>query len=293
MAEKSGVVETLTLQSGSTGLKENTTDLEKYALFMGGTNVTHDALMAYDPLKTGYARLFMVREPVFLLETIPTKFSKFKHILEYGNTAISGIGDVSVNFETITGGYVGKSFEIPTYASDGTTSLTITCYEFTGSPIRDVLHSWINGTNDLLTGLAHYNGASTPVLQANQTAEFIYVNTDNTGKNIEYACLLANCFPHGINTDAFNYQSGEHRLVETAIEFTCTKYESLQINKVAKKLLDKYRILANSLNFYSGYNENDPEGKLGGRSGFGYNPKSGQLDPNFKGNTDVPVGTWS
>lgn len=244
-----------------TGIKNHTnSNLTNYALFLGGTNVINEVLKCYDPLKTGYGRLFMVRKPAFLIDSstgIPAKFNKFKHILEYGNTAVQGIQDVSVNFNQIQGGYVGKSFEIPSYASDDTNSFSVNVYEFSGSPVREVIHSWINGTTDLLTGLAHYNGSSLDKLQANQTAEFIYVNTDNTGENIEYACLLANCFPRGINTDAFNYTSGEHNLVETTIEFSCTKYESIQINKIAKTLINKYKILANSLNFYSGYNTTD------------------------------------
>ena len=53
-----------TIQSG---IKHHENDhITDYALFMGGTNVTHDVLMNYDPLKTGYGRLFMVRKPVFL-----------------------------------------------------------------------------------------------------------------------------------------------------------------------------------------------------------------------------------
>lgn len=252
-------------------------DITKYALFMGGTNVTNEVLACYDPLKTGYGRLFMVRKPAFLDKQMPQKINNFKHILEYGNTAVQGIGDVAVDFGSIRGGYVGKSFEIPTNVSDNTNSVTVTVYEFSGSPVREVIHSWINGCVDLLTGLAHYNGVDDlEKIQANQTAEFIYVNTDHTGKAIEYACLLANCFPRNINTDVFNYTSGEHNIVETGIEFTCTKYESIQINKVAQALLDKYQILTNSLNFYSGYDPTD-EG-LGGGSGFKYNIKTGKLD---------------
>ena len=278
-----------------TGIKQATTsDMTKYALFMGGTNVTNEVLQCYDPLKTGYARIFMVKRPVFLVNTMQNKVNRFKHILEYGNTAIQGLSDVSVNFNSIQGGYVGKSFEIPSVAQDETTAFNINVYEFSGSPVREVIHSWINGTSDLLTGLAHYNGADPDIdrIQANQTAEFIYVNTDNTGEKIEYACLLANCFPKGINTDVFNYTSGEHNLVETTIEFTCTKYESIQINKVAARLLNKYKILANSLNFYSGYDHTDPQNNLGGNSGLGYNPKTGKLEPGFTTSTMVPSETW-
>lgn len=266
-----------TIQSG---IKHHTQDsLTNYALFMGGTNVTHDVLQNYDPLKTGYGRLFMVRKPVFLIDQtygIPSQFNKFKHIIEYGNTSVQGINDVSVNFNQIQGGYVGKSFEIPSVASDDTNSFTVNCYEFSGSPIREVIHTWINGTTDLLTGLSHYNGnVNLPKLQANQTAEFIYVSTDNTGRNIEYACLFANCFPRGIKNDQFNYTAGEHNLVEYNIEFTCTKYESLHINKVAKQLIDRYRLLANSLNFNSGITES--ELKYGNSYGRTYDVETGRM----------------
>lgn len=263
-----------TIQSAIKSHSNN--DLINYALFMGGTNVTHDVLQNYDPLKTGYGRLFMVRKPVFLNECIPDKLKKFKHILEYGNTAVQGINDVSMNFNQIQGGYVGKSFEIPSVATDDTNSFTVNCYEFSGSPIREVIHTWINGTSDLLTGLAHYNGVQINKIQANQTAEFIYVSTDNTGTGIEYACLFANCFPRNIKNDQFNYTSGEHNLVEYNIEFSCTKYESIHINKVAKELINRYRLLANSLNFNSGIKIRDLQPGAG-TYGRRYNIDDGTL----------------
>lgn len=271
--------------SGNNTMKTSsmTSDITKYALFLGGTNVAHDVLTQYDPLKTGYGRIFMVRKPLFLEKTIPDKMKIFKHIIEYGNTSINGIGDVTMGFNEMGGGYTNKQFKIPTFAEDGTDSLTIKVWEFSGSPIREVLHSWINGTSDLLTGLAHYNGLVSDdengieVSQANQTAEFIYVNTDNTGRKVEYACMFANCFPQSINTDVFNYNSGEHNLVETEIQFTATKYESIQINQIACKLIEKYRILANSLNFNSGITEND----LG--AGFGYDVTTGKLEESLAG----------
>lgn len=243
-----------TIQSS---IKHHTANMTDYALFLGGTNVVHDVLAAYDPLRTGYGRLFMVRKPIWVdsyfgKDNANSPMAKFKHILEYGNTQIQGLNDVQVNFNTINGGYVGKGFELPSFATDDTNQFSVTCYEFSGSPIREVIHTWINGSTDLLTGLAHYNGEVMEKLQSNQTAEFIYVATDNTGLNVEYACMFANCFPRGINTSAFNYQSGSHELVEATIEFSCTKYESTQINMVAKALLNRYRILTNSLNFNSG-----------------------------------------
>ena len=256
----------------------STDSITDYALFMGGTNVTHDVLYNYDPLKTGYGRLFMIRKLVLLEQVIPNKLKKFKHILEYGNTAVSGINDIQVQFNQISGGYTGKSFEIPSFASDDTNAFQVRVYEFSGSPVREVLHTWINGTTDLLTGLSTYYGIDERIgrLQANQTAEFIYVATDNTGKNVEYACMFANCFPNNINMDAFNYTAGEHNLVETTIEFTCTKYDSIQINEIAQALINKYRLLANSLNFYSGIDVNKIESQMD-RGAFGYDVATGKM----------------
>lgn len=285
-----------------TGIHHHTRDeLKNYALFLSGLNVTHDVLANYDPLRTGYGRLFMVRQPVFLTKCIPDQMSKFKHILEYGNTSINGLSDITQETNTITGGYAGKSFEIPSYAQDGTNGLTVQVYEFSGSPVREVIHTWINGMNDVLTGLTHYNGLATgnPITadtdkdtvyasQHNQTAEFIYVATDNTGTEVEYACMFANCFPKAIKTDHFNYQSGSHELVEYTIDFAGTKYESIQINSVGKSLLDRYKILANSLNFYSGIKANDAV-KLG--NGHYYDITDGQLKDRGRGSDGGLVTT--
>ena len=267
-----------TIMSGGLKNPRSLDSLKNYSLFLGGTNVSHDVLQWYDPLRTGFGRIFMVRQPTVLAEKMKNKMSIFKHILEYGNTAISGLSDIQVDTQTVQGGYTNKGFDVPVGVTDSTNRLTITVQEFSGSPIREVVHTWINSYIDLMTGLTHLSGnlnTSTgtdgsangwAAIQANVTAEFIYVMTDSTGINPEYACFFANCFPTNINLDPFNFQSGQHELVSTPLEFTCTKYESIQINKIATALLRKYRILGNSLNFNSGIKETD----LGNGSHYDY-----------------------
>lgn len=266
-----------TIQTGAH--QANNKKLRNYSLMLGGLNVTHEVLAQYDPLITGYGRLFMVRSPETMTQLLSDKFKNFKHILEYGNTQVQGLGDVSVDFQQITGGYAGRSFEIPSVAKDETTSFQVTCYEFSGSPIREVLHSWINTTTDLQSGLTHYGGliasGNLEYSQAAHTAEFIYVVTDRTGMKVEYACLLANCFPKVYKNDQFNYQSGEHNFVETQIDFTCTKYESIDINEKAKILLKNYQIMVNSLEFYSGLDSDIVKGFESNATM--YDSKSGEL----------------
>lgn len=289
MARETNNTQIKTIQSGIKSF--NKTNITDYALMLGGLNVAHDALAQYDPLKTGFGRIFMVTKPLFLDKIIGNKLKIFKHIIEYGNTSISGITDTDVDFNSMTGGYVGKSMEIPSVAKDNTNQLTINVYEFSGQPVREVIHTWINGTMDLMSGLTHYYGhAGYPdangnmkdgeivPCQANQTAEFIYVNTDQTGTKVEYACMFANCFPRSIKNDQFNYESGTHDLVQYSIEFSATKYESSAINEIGQKLIDKYQVLMNSIDFYPGKDVMSA-GDVDNKNTFEtrYNPKNGKL----------------
>jgi hypothetical protein len=59
--------------------------------------------------------------------------------------------------------------------------------------------------------------------------------------------------PKTVKKDHFNYESGQHDAVQYDINFTASKYESPQINEIAKALLTKYVILSDYLNFTSGY----------------------------------------
>ena len=65
-----------TISTIQTSIHQHENDkLEKYALFLGGLNVTHEVLANYDPLRTGYGRLFMVRKPAFVVDNITFKSS--------------------------------------------------------------------------------------------------------------------------------------------------------------------------------------------------------------------------
>ena len=242
-------------------------NLTDYALFLGGLNVTHNSLLQYDPLKTGFGRLFMVRKPTFVNDKIEEKLRKFKHILEYGNTAINGLDNIELQGNDMTGGYAGRSVSIPSIAQDTMNEFTVTVYELSGSPVREVIQYWINGMADIQTGLATYyqttdevndtQSTPLPITMANQTAEFIYVVTDQTGRNVEYACMLANCWPKRIPLDHFNYQSATHDLVQLEIPFSCIRYMSPEINEKAKTLITKYNILMNTIGFNSGLSDAD------------------------------------
>lgn len=298
-----------TFQTGANQYTDN--GILDYSLFLGGLNVTRDALQQYDPLRTGFGRIFMIRQPAFMINTkygIPAKMRRFKHVLEYANTGVSGNNNIQVTFTELSGGYTGRKMEMPNIATDDTNELVIKTYEFSGSLMREVIQYWINGVSDLQSGFAHYYGAATipdkngkievPYRQANHTAEFIYVVTDPTGTKVEYACLFANCFPKEVKLDHFNYEAGQHDLVQIDISFTCTRYMSPQINAKATQLLKRYNILMNSLNFNSGFTTDDVKNLtdatyyLGGDSGDGKLHKVGDSWVGGDGTINVVGGPF-
>ena len=251
-----------TLQSN---IKNNTTDMTGYSLFLGGLNVKRAALEQYNVLKTGKGRIFLTKMPYFMKELMPQATKNFKHVVEYGFMDIQGIQDLTMEFDSITGGYAGRSFEIPTILKDETNEITIKILEFAGSPMREYIEMWQTGVSDPNSGFTHYHGLAIPqqnsngvfqkakveVSQSNHTMEAFYVMTDQTGFNIEFACMLCNMFPKTSARSHFNQTSGEMAHVELELAFTCTMYTSPDINAVAQLLLNKYRVLYNYLDFMS------------------------------------------
>ena len=255
-----------TMQSNIKQMTSNA--VNNYSIFLGGLNTTHQSLEQYDPLRTGYGRIFFVKMPRFMEVLMPDASKRVKHIMEYGNTGVSGISNTTLDFEQFTGGYAGKSFDIPTIAKDETNEITLSLYEFAGSPIREYMDMWISGISDLNTGLQTFHnakladGTRLAVRQSNAVAEAFYVHTGPSGRadDIEFSCFLTNMMPKQATKDHFEYSAGEHKIVQISQTFTCVKYESPQINEISKALIKKYIIIRDFLDFKSGWTQADIDG---------------------------------
>ena len=248
----------MSLRSIQANIKQNTKDFSEYSLFMGGLDVTSKNIDQMDPLRKNFARLFILRLPRFmeLMDAVASK--RIKHLNELGFVGVDGIQNTTMETEEITGGYAANKFKIPSIVKDETDSITIKMYEFSGSPIREYIDTWMTGIADPLTGLSHYHGLLSDdctFKASNHTMEMIYVSTDPTGREngIEYACLIANMMPTEVKKDHFNFEPGDHGAVQIDIPFTATRYESPQINEIAYALIAKYKILRDYLDFNSGY----------------------------------------
>ena len=267
----------------------NMSNVNNYAFWLGGTDTTNAALKQYDLLRTGYGRIFILQMPKFVQYLLPNETAKFRHLLQFANTGIDGIQGYTVDFTSVTVGYVGNTVELPINVKDDTSAITIKIYETQGSLIRTYLDFWITGVIDPFTGLSHYHGArevlggangstdkrsSMYLSQSNQTMEALYVATDPTGEKPEYVCLLTNMFPKSSDHSHFVYEAGSHDLVQLSVEFTASKYMSSQINYIGIQALSRYNILRNYLNMYSGYNTASIKNVLGDVTINNWDPKT-------------------
>ena len=249
-------------------IQESEKGITEHGYWLGGTDTTRETLSQYDLQRAGYGRLFILRMPRFMDVILPDSTKKVKHLLQYANVGIDGIQGYSVDFASVTAGYAGTNVEIPTGSKDDTSSITIKIYDTAHSLIRSYIDYWITGTIDPYTGLCHYHGAThakdSAVIrsQANHTMEAVYVSTDPSGENVQYACLLTNMFPKSSDHSAFTFEPGSHDLIQLSLEFTVNKHMSSDIDELGKQLLDNYKILKNYMNFKAPYLINKKDGTI-------------------------------
>lgn len=244
----------------------NKSNITHIAGFLAGVASKNRDLQNLDPQKTGYERLFITRMPEFLRYLLPDETKWFKHVLETMHTEIGGIGDQTMQFQSLSASIPGNEIELPTFLKDDTNEFTIQVPELSGSLIRMYVYSWLSGIADSISGYCRYGGLlegdnpyNLTYAQCNHTMEAIYVSTDPTGlsEGIEFACLLTNMVPKTVKDSAFNAQSGQVNINMYDLAFTCNKYKSADINLRGKELLKKYAVEVNTINTTSGYTSQD------------------------------------
>lgn len=220
-----------------TNIKRNTKNYANFSYFLGGIDVTNQNLDKFTPYIQGVSRLFMHKTPKFMNEEYPSLTKHFKSLIETGYTRIDGISDISVDFVDFEGGFNGDKFSNVSQARDDTDTLTVSLYEQTGSPVREFIETWVTGTRDIRSGIAHYHGAllhsdTVKYGEKYHTAEFMYINLDPTARDIEYACLFAHAFPTKVPKSHLNFEKGNRDNVSMDLDFRVKKYESPAINQI-------------------------------------------------------------
>lgn len=269
----------MSLKTIQTGLKRNDKDYNKFSYFLSGIDVTQQNLNGFDPYIQGTARVFMYTPPFFMSEGFPDQTRVAKSIIETGYTRVDGINDVSVDFIEFEGGFNGQKFSNVSMTRDDTDTFTITVYEQSGSPIREFLDTWVTGTSDPRSGVAHYHGimlkhgevypnakvenaagatvSKVPYGEKYHTAEFIYYTLTPNMQDLEYGCMLAHCFPTKVPKSHLNYEAGVRDRVSIDIEMRTTKYESSYINQICEWYRQVDKIKFSYLDFNPNVTQDD------------------------------------
>ena len=80
----------MALKSIQQNIKQNTKDFSEYGLWVGGLDISAKNIDQFDPLRTGYARIFWVRLPRFMKKMDEDATKRFKHLVEMGFTRVDG-----------------------------------------------------------------------------------------------------------------------------------------------------------------------------------------------------------
>ena len=250
-------------------------DLTGYNLMTGVTDFGN--LVQFNMYESGYAALICIKIPKFLeklADTEPkyaTLINNYKHIIEREFKSLDGLEDITSETLEITDGIntinvLGKT------TMQGGSSFTMKIQEKSGSPITRVNELYLRGIRDPRGGqVKHYHGLIEKGLLEpgfeNETFSFLYINTDNTMRNIEKAYMLIGMQPTTAKTSIYNYEKGSIEFQDVDIEFNGFPITSNEIDKKAKQYLDwlhnpknPSRIIVNSSEFnYTGVENLNPK----------------------------------
>lgn len=242
------------------GLRTYVGNAENSNFFAGTWDFDQSNLDNYDPFVSGYAYIFWTKLPSFFPEKIR---KRFKHMTEKNFKSLSGSSDLTLDFESITGGFAGNSYDAATNLKKGEGGFTLKHQEYMGSPIRELYEYWVTGIRDPETGLATYHGRlgdskSCPYYSSRfHSGELLYIVTDPAGaaggaQSIEYACYYTNVIPTKVPQSHLDYSSGEHGTVEIDQEFKGVWHRSKRINDVAARLIKNRKVLESYMNYGDG-----------------------------------------
>lgn len=225
------------------GLKDYASDPAAKNFFAGTWDMDQNNLNSYDPFVQGYAYIIWTRLPKFF---DGTTLANFKYMTQKNFKAFSGLGDMTLDTDTVSMGFAGNTFATATNLKKSEGNFSLTHQEFSGSPIRQLYEYWITGIRDPETGLATYHGqiasGALNYSMANHTGELMYIVTDASGAlggatAIEYAAYYTNVIPTKIPQDHLNFTAGDHGLTEIQVDFTGVWHKSKEVNNLAVKLL--------------------------------------------------------
>lgn len=169
----------------------------------------------------------------------------FFDLMESTFQEVSGINDISLETDTMTGGFAAINHNFPTSATSATESITLGFQAMHGNVYRAPIQHWLTTILDPRTNLSsidNWDGIHS------YAAEMIYINTaPNVGsKNgesrkeaLEFSAIFDSMYPKSVPLSHFSYTKNSHSFTELSIEFNCEMIIGGNIDKVAGNILSQ------------------------------------------------------
>lgn len=163
---------------------------------------------AREPIRVGRFILKWLKYPPFFANEMK---ELMRYMLEDNVKGVSGVPSNSIQKFEITNGPTKIQQSYPGMYEQSGGSMSLKVPEFSGSPLRKLLQYWLYGISDPKTGVMHFWGKRMRGLLPNYAGSFIYIVLGPTCRadDIEYACMLHECFPVSEKADHFSSDLGE------------------------------------------------------------------------------------
>lgn len=219
----------------------------EFMKFKGVADFTN--LSQFTLFETGYAYFICIEIPKFI-QMLASKNEHIQNLVDiYIKTiesefkSLSGLGSYTSESGNITDGIVEINPLIKVgFEYSGTFSIPYS--EKSGAPLSKLHEIFLRGVKDPRSLLKTYFGE----LEADYSMEagfekecftFLYMVTDNTGREIERAILFTGCQPQNAPfSELYEMTKGDIQNPEVSLEYSYHLIESEEINKIARDILD-------------------------------------------------------
>lgn len=219
-------------------------DVTSYKLMRGVPDF--GSLVQFNPYETGYACFIICQMPKFmeLLAKYDADYNKlvknWAHIIEYEFKSFDGLQDI--NADTIALGDDLNSINVINKVNmQSASEFTLVYDEKSGSPLTKFATLYLTGIKDPRTqvktyhGLIH-SGKMEPGFE-NEVFTFLFITTDNTMREVEYAVLLIGCQLNSADTDMYNYTKGDINKRDVNVKFSGYPVTGNKIDMCAQDIL--------------------------------------------------------
>lgn len=205
-------------------------------------------LMQFTPYESGYAVFIICAIPKFMekLGEFNPEYKKiienWKHIIEYEFKSFDGFSNITADSIDL-GDDLNRIQLINKINMESSSEFTLTYDEKSGSPITKFNKLYLTGIKDPRTQVKTYHGLihkgeMDPGFE-NEVFTFLFINTDNSMRNVEFASLLMAGQINQADTDIYgSYQKGDISKKEVNVKFTAYPIMSPTIDKYAQNCLD-------------------------------------------------------